>query len=96
MKTGTTSTGFKFAFDETNADDMRVLDLIVMVNDENAPEFDRLSGGARLAELLLGKEQKTALYDHIAKAHGGRVPIAVFSDALAEIMQGGGDAAKNS
>ena len=96
MKTGTTSTGFTFSFDESRADDMRVLDLIVTVNDESVSEFDRLAGGSRLAELLLGKEQRTALYDHIATTHDGRVPISVFSDALAEIMQGGGDAVKNS
>jgi len=96
VKTGTTSTGFNYTFDASRADDMRVLDLIVMLNDENAPEFDRLAAGSRLAELLLGRDQRAALYDHIGKSNDGRVPIMAFSDALDEIMQCGGDAVKNS
>lgn len=95
MKSGITSTGFRYEFDETRADDMRFVDLIAEISDENAPEFERLHGCSRLIEMLLGKEQKAALYDHIGQTHDGRVPYADLEKALAEIMQGGGDAVKN-
>lgn len=88
MKTGSTSTGFKFSFDEANADDMRFVDLIAAISDETTPDFERLAGCSKLVELLLGKEQKAALYDHIGKANNGRVPYAELEKALAEIMQG--------
>lgn len=48
-----------------------------------------------MIEMLLGKEQKKALFDHIGKSYDGRVPFAEVNKALTEIMQGGGDAVKN-
>lgn len=96
MKTGTTSTGFKFQFNEAKADDMRFVDLIATIADEKTPDFERLAGCSRLVEMLLGKEQKAALYEHIGAANDGRVPYADLEKALAEIMAGGGDAVKNS
>lgn len=95
MRTGTTSSGFPFRFDESRADDMRFVDLIVLVSDEEASEFDRLAASSRMIEMLLGKEQKAALFDHIGKDYGGRVPFAEVNKALTEIMQGGGDTLKN-
>ena len=95
MKTGTTSNGFPFRFDETRADDMRFVDLIVLVSDEEASEFDKLAAASKMIEMLLGKEQKAALFAHIGKSYGGRVPFAEVEKALTEIMQGGGDTLKN-
>lgn len=95
MKTGTTSNGFRFEFDEARADDMRFVDLIVEATDEEAEEFKKLSATSKMIEMLLGKEQKKALYEHIGKDYDGRVPFAELEKALTEIMQGGGDAVKN-
>lgn len=95
MKVGTTSNGFNFKFDEARADDMRFVDLIVTSMDEDANEFDKLSAVSKLIEMLLGKEQKKALFEHIGKNYDGRVPFAEVNQALTEIMQGGGDAVKN-
>lgn len=95
MKTGTTSDGFRFTFDETRADDMRVVDLIAEISDAETPEFEAVLGASKLITQLLGKEQKTALYDHIGKQHDGRVPFAALEKALLEILQAGGDAVKN-
>lgn len=95
MKVGTTSNGFNFEFDEARADDMRFVDLIVTSMDEDANEFDKLSAVSKLIEMLLGKEQKKALFEHIGKNYDGRVPFAEVNQALTEIMQGGGDAVKN-
>ncbi len=95
MKVGTTSNGFHFEFDEARADDMRFVELIVTGMDEGANEFDRLAAVSKLVEMLLGKEQKKALFEHIGKSYDGRVPFAEVNKALTEIMQGGGDTLKN-
>ena len=95
MKVGTTSNGFHYEFDEARADDMRFVDLIVTSMDENASEFDKIAASSKLIEMLLGKEQKKALFEHIGKNYDGRVPLAEVTKALSEIMQGGGDAVKN-
>lgn len=95
MKTGTTNSGFSYQFDEARADDMRLVDLIATTMDEDSGEFERLSASSKVIELLLGKEQKAALFAHIGQDHDGRVPFAVLEKTLAEIMQGGGDTLKN-
>ena len=95
MRTGTTTSGFVFQFDEARADDMRLVDLISTTMDEDAGEFEKLAASSKVIELLLGKEQKEALFEHIGQSHDGRVPFAVLEKTLTEIMQGGGDALKN-
>ena len=95
MKKGTTSTGFAYEFDEQNADDMRMIELIAISDDDGATEFQKLSASTKILEMLLGKEQKAALYEHIGQAHNGRVPIADLMKALNEIMSAGGDSLKN-
>lgn len=95
MKTGTTSTGFAFQFDERNADDMRMVELIALGDDDTASEFQKLAASSKILEMLLGKEQKAALYDHIGKSNEGRVPLADLMKAMAEIMNAGGDSLKN-
>lgn len=97
MRKGTTSTGFTFEFDENRLDDMRFVDILAVVVDPEAKQFDRISGASRLLTMLLGDELKAALYEHIGKAHGGRVPRAEVEAALEEIMASAGkDAEKNS
>ena len=88
MKTGTTSSGFSYQFDEARADDMRLVDLIAVTMDEDTGEFERLSASSKVIELLLGKEQKAALFEHIGQSHDGRVPFTVLEKTLTEIMQG--------
>lgn len=95
MRKGTTPTGFEYEFDESVADDMRLVDAIAVTMAEDSSGFDSLAAASRAAELLLGKAQKKALYVHIGKAHGGRVPIAELTDELQAIMAGE-DAVKNS
>lgn len=94
MINGTTSTGFRYEFDETRLDDMRFVDVLAVVVDPDAPRFDKISGASKLLTMLLGPEMKQALYQHIGKDHGGRVPRADLEKALAEIMQSK-DAEKN-
>lgn len=95
MKTGTTSTGFEFAFNEQNADDMRMVELIAISDDDNASDFQKLAASSKILEMLLGKDQKAALYDHIGQFHDGRVPVGDLMEALKEIMDAGGEPLKN-
>lgn len=96
MRTGTTSTGFHFEFDETRADDIRLVELIATTVSEDTGEFDKLVASSKILEMLLGKEQKQALYAHIGKNYeGGRVPYLDLSLALQEIMHADGDSLKN-
>lgn len=95
MKKGTTSTGFAFTFDERNADDMRMIELIAISDDDSASEFQKLAASSKILEMLLGKDQKAALYDHIGQFHDGRVPVADLMNALKEIMTAGGEPIKN-
>lgn len=95
MRKGTTSDGFAFTFDEAVADDMRIIDLIAEISNEETPDFEKLAGASKLTTLLIGKEQKAALYSHIGAQHEGRVPFAAVEQALLEIMRSGGDAVKN-
>ena len=97
MRKGTTSTGFVYEYDEARLDDMRFVDVLAVVVDPEAPQFDKIAGASRLIEMLLGREMKAALYEHSGKAHEGRVPRAELEAALEEIMAGAGkDAEKNS
>lgn len=97
MRNGVTSTGFAYEFDEIRLDDMRFVDVMAVVLDPEAPEFDKISGASKLVAMLLGPELKKKLYDHIGAAHEGRVPRAELEKALMEIMNGSGkDAEKNS
>ena len=95
MREGITPSGFGFAYPEENADDMRLVDALAVVMDDEADSFDKISAASRAAELLLGKKQKQALYSHIGKSHAGRVPAEALFTELEAVMLSGKDAEKN-
>lgn len=95
MRKGITSTGFAFEFDESRSDDMRFVELLGTIQDEDASSLDTMVASAKALEMLLGKQQKAALYKHIGESHEGRVPTAAMAEALREILNAGGDT-KNS
>ncbi len=96
MKNGKTSTGFEFEFDPAALDDMRFVDVLGTVMDDGAPEFDRLRATSKCIDMLIGHEQKAALYEHIGTTHGGRVPYMALVGELQDIMSAPGkDAGKN-
>lgn len=96
MKTGTTSTGFHYEFDERRADDIRLVELIADTISDEVREFDKILAASKILTMLLGEEQKKALYEHIGQSHeDGRVPYLDLHLALQEIMQGGGESLKN-
>ena len=91
MRKGVLSNGFHYEFDETRADDMEFLDTLAVVMADDSSHQDRLIAASKLGDMLLGKAQKKALYDHIKAEHDGRVPVAVFQALLGELMSGSSD-----
>lgn len=79
MIKGTLKSGFEFEYDETQLDDMRFLDLLAGV-EENPLLFSQIS------TMMLGKEQKEALYKHL-EDENGRVSAEAFGQAIGEIME---------
>lgn len=96
MINGKTSSGFAFTIDESALDDMRLIDTMTAILTPGASRADILAANSKGAEILLGPEQKEALYEHIGRQHEGRVPVAAFAQELKEIMATPGkDAEKN-
>lgn len=81
MIEGKTSSGFEFRVDEKVLDNMELVDAIAGV--EESP-----IAVSKVIELLLGKEQRKALYASL-RTEDGRVPVKAVSDALVEIFNAG-------
>lgn len=79
MLKGKTKTGFAFEIDEKRLDNIELLDAIAEVANDNIIALSNVS------QLLLGKEQRKALYDHI-RDEDGMVSAKSFSDELADIF----------
>lgn len=92
-KTGVTASGFSYAFDAAALDDMLLVDELAVLVDPESEGFAKLTSISRILTMLLGAEQKKALYAHIASGNDGRVPMAVMEEVLNEIIEGAG---KNS
>ncbi len=89
MITGKTKSGFEFSIEDESLDNMELLDALADVDGGNVAAISKAS------ILLLGKEQKKKLYDHI-RGEKGNVPIESFTDELADIMNEVGKKGKNS
>ena len=79
--------GFECTINTDVLDDMEFVDLLADTED------DPLKIG-RVALMLLGKEQKKNLYDHL-RSEDGRVPVTSMNDAIEKIFNALGDDAKN-
>lgn len=79
--------GFECTINTDVLDDMEFVDLLADTED------DPLKIG-RVALMLLGKEQKKNLYDHL-RTEDGRVPVTSMNDAIEKIFNALGDGAKN-
>ena len=88
MLTGKTQSAFYFEIDETELDDMEFVEALAEL-DENPLKFPKV------CNMLLGKEQKEKLYDHL-RNEKGKVPVDAVSNAITEIMSLAGDSTKNS
>ncbi len=89
MICGTTKSGFDFKIPKTNMNNMELLDIFVEIDDGKVELF------TKAAELLLGKQQKKALYDHL-RTEKGNVPVEIFISEIKEIMNNSGETGKNS
>lgn len=74
-----TNSGFVIEFDEARADNMEFLDALTDA-DEN------IANAGRAISLLLGKEGRAALYDHV-RTEDGRVPINAVASEFLEILE---------
>lgn len=88
MVTGTTSSGFSFALEETVLDNMELVDTLAQMQ-----EGDPLAISA-VVRMVLG-DQRRALYDHLRTADG-RVPASAVSEEIRQIFDAFGKAGKNS
>ena len=88
MRRGTTSTGFAYEYDEARLDDMRLLDQLIVITDEDAGEIDQILAVSRAILMLLGAQGKAELYEHIGQSHDGRVPARELTRELGEIFRG--------
>lgn len=88
MKTGELANGFKYEIDETKFDDMRFLDALA-----EADDGDPLAA-SRVCTMLLGKDQKKALYKMLQE-EDGRVPIEAAMNCVKELMEQLGGESKN-
>ena len=78
MVKGNISNGFNYSVDENKMDDMRFVDMLASLEDKPV-------NIGKVAEFLLGKEQKEKLYKHIEK--DGKVSVEDFTEAFTEIMK---------
>ena len=88
MREGVTKSGFAYSYDESRLDDMRMVDILSVVMDEDAAPFEKLRASSKLVEKLLGEEAKERLYEHIGERNEGRVPYAALSAEIKDIMLG--------
>ena len=79
MLTGTTSTGFEWKLEDDALDDMELLDA--------RADWDRgkETGAIHACRLLLGEQQRAALYDHL-RGDNGRVKATAVLNAVTEIL----------
>lgn len=87
MIKGRTTSGFEFEIDENAADNMELVDALAEAAD------DDLLAISTVGKLLLGKELRKKLYDHI-RTEDGRVPTKAAVNEFMEIMGVLGDKGK--
>ena len=88
--TGKTTNGFSYEIDDEALDDY---DILQILGEIDSGEFQRID---ELFNLLLGKEQKDALKEHIRKeSKNGRVPMSAMMNALTEIFNSSADGKKS-
>ena len=87
MVNGTTTAGFEFELDEKVLDNMELVDALAE-SEENPAAI------SRVCLLLLGKAQRSRLYDHL-RSPDGRVPLKQVTASVVEIFKACGSPGKN-
>ena len=89
MITGTTRSGFSIEISENLGNNMELLEVLEELTDKNPYAL------ARACKIVLGEQQKKALYNHL-RTEDGRVPVEGVSDAISDIFGAAGKQGKNS
>lgn len=79
MITGKTKSGFEYSIEDFALDNFELVEEFAKADAGDAAAL------IRAIEMLIGKEQKKKLYDHLRTEHGN-VPIEKFKDELSEIL----------
>ena len=79
MITAKTKSGFEIVLEESSLDNMELVDTLDEMNEGNPLAI------SRLVPLLLGKEGKKKLYDHL-RTPEGRVPSTAVEREIIELM----------
>lgn len=77
---GKTSKGFVFEIKKSSLDNMELVDALAELDDGNVLLI------SKILTMLLGKEQKKALYDSL-RTDEGNVPMEDVTQAITEILQ---------
>ena len=85
---GKLQNGFEFDIDEAALDNMELIDAMTEAQEDDPGKFSKAT------LLLLGKDERKRLYDHL-REEDGRVPIKAVADAFVEIFQALGEQGKN-
>lgn len=85
---GKLKNGFSFDVDENALDNMELIDAMAEAQEENPAMF------SKAVLLLLGKEQRKKLYDHI-RDDNGRVSVEAVTNSFVEIFEALGEQGKN-
>ena len=91
MKHIKTASGFEADIDESAANNMEFVDVLAEMDAGTTPGAYGIS---RICNLILGKENKKALYDHL-RDEKGHVPADKVEEELTEILKSLGDETKN-
>lgn len=87
MIEGKTKTGFAYKIEDANLNNMELVDAIAEA-DGNPIAV------SKVVLLLLGAEQRRALYDHL-RTENGTVPVGAVTNAITDIFQNSGGTVKN-
>lgn len=85
---GKLKNGFSFDVDENALDNMELIDAMAEAQEENPAMF------SKAVLLLLGKDQRKMLYDHI-RDDNGRVSVEAVTNSFVEIFEALGEQGKN-
>ena len=85
---GKLKNGFSFDVDENALDNMELIDAMAEAQEENPAMF------SKAVLLLLGKDQRKRLYDHI-RDDNGRVSVEAVTNSFVEIFEALGEQGKN-
>ena len=84
---GKLKNGFSFDVDENALDNMELIDAMAEAQEENPAMF------SKAVLLLLGKDQRKKLYDHI-RDDNGRVSVEAVTNSFVEIFEALGEQGK--